>query len=79
MFINDIHAADSGADTNTDINIHTYGYGDLAMYCTLPSHDFSRHLMEEHMTLYDNQLRTEALEALFALLYERIEGGGQSR
>ncbi len=36
---------------------------------------FARNLMEKHKNHYDSALRTEALEALFMLLYTRIQGG----
>ena len=39
------------------------------------SQDFARQLMAEHLAHNDSVLRTEALDALFMLLYQRIDGG----
>jgi len=46
----------------------------IPIYYALSDQDFSRHLMEEHSRQHNIELRTEALEALFALFYGgRIE------
>jgi len=67
------------SDTITDDSARTgNGYGSMAASTRMnmvQTQDFAKQLMEEHYTHYNATMRTEALEALFMLLYQRIDGG----
>lgn len=48
---------------------------DIPMKYSSANPDFARRLMAEHFAHADVAMRTEALEALFVLFYQRISGG----
>ena len=59
-------------ELSCDMNMNGNAYG---ITQTSTNSDFARNLMERHWAQYNLMLRTEALEALFMLIYQRIDGG----